>query len=187
VPGGGAERPITQPTIVTARFPEEIRQRYLEIRDARNHTVVAVIEVLSPTNKVASGPGHDAFGRKRRDVMASPVHWLEIDLLRAGERPAEVAGQGDYYALLKRGDKAAEFALWHANLRDLLPVVAVPLTGDFADVALDLQAAFTTTYDRYYIDRLDYTGAPPLPRFKPADVAWIDAQLRAWRSNLAAE
>ena len=182
-----AERPITQPRVVTARFPEELRQRYLEVRDSRNHAVVAVLEVLSPANKAAGTAGRESFLRKRRDLMAAPVHWLEIDLLRAGERPDEVAGQSDYYALLKRAEATDEFAVWYWNLRDPLPVIAVPLSADFPDVAVDLQEAFRTTYGRYYAERLDYRDAPPPPRLQPADTAWVTGRLATWREADAPE
>ncbi len=186
--GGGpaavAERPITQPLVVTARFPEELRQRYLEIRDSRNHVVVAVLEVLSPANKAAGTASREAFLRKRRDLMAAPVHWLEIDLLRAGERPDEVAGQSDYYALLKRAEATDEFAVWYWDLRDPLPVIAVPLTAGYPEVAVDLQGAFATTYERYYAERLEYRDVPP-PRLQPADLSWVTSCLAAWRAAAA--
>jgi hypothetical protein len=50
-------------------------------------------------------------------------------------------------------------------LRDRLPAVPVPLAGDDPDALLDLQAAFTTTYDRAGYDyALNYRRAvePPL-------------------------
>lgn len=177
-----ADRPVTQPLVVKARFPEELRQRYLEIRNSRNHTVVAVLELLSPTNKAAGTSGREAFLRKRRDLMAAPVHWVEIDLLRAGERPAEVAGQSDYYALLKRAELADEFDVWYFNLRDPQPVITVPLTAEYPDVVIDLQSAFATTYDRYYAARLEYREAPPPPRLQPADLSWVVGRLDAWRA-----
>jgi hypothetical protein len=178
-----AERPATPPFVVKARFPEELRQRYLEVRDSRNHTVVAVLELLSPANKAAGTNGREAFLRKRRDLMAAPAHWLEIDLLRAGERPDEVVGQSDYYALLKRAEIADEFEVWYINLRDPLPVFTVPLTTGFPEVTLDLQSAFATTYDRYYAERLEYHETPPPPRHQPADLAWIVGRLEAWRAS----
>ena len=116
-------------------------------------------------------------------MMTAPVHWLEIDLLRTGERPPEVAGQSDYYALLKRAALASEFAVWYFNLRDLLPVIAVPLATGFADVALDLQEALTRTYERYYTGRMDYRDAPALPRLQPADAAWVEERLQVWRAT----
>ena len=166
-----------------ARFPTELRQRYLEVRDGRNHAVVAVLELLSPTNKAAGTAGREAFLRKRRDLLTAPVHWLEIDLLRAGERPDEVAGQSDYYALLKRAEAMDEFDVWYCNLRDPLPVITVPLTADFPEVAVDLQGVLDTTYARYYADRLDYRDAPPPPRLQPADLAWATDRLAAWRGS----
>jgi hypothetical protein len=181
-----AERPITAPTIMTARFPEEIRQRYLEIRDSSSHAVVTIIEVLSPANKAAGAAGRRSFMEKRRDVMASPVHWIEIDLLRAGERPEEVTGQSDYYSLLMRGG-AAEFEIWFCNLRDQLPVVAVPLTDPFPDVALDLQAALTAVFDAHYAARMEYASIPPPPRLSPADAAWVEHQVGAWRAARSSE
>lgn len=178
-----AERPITQPTLVTARFPEEMRQRYLEIRDSRNHTVVAVLELLSPSNKATGTAGHEAFLRKRRDCFAARVHWIEIDLLRTGKRPDEVAGQSDYYVLLKRASAAAEFEVWYTDLRNPLPVIAVPLTDDFADVPVDLQAALDRVYARYYAERMDYRDPPPSPRLPPADATWVAGRLQEWRAQ----
>ena len=51
------------------------------------------------------------------------------------------------------------------TLRDRLPVIPVPLADGDPDVPLDLQAAFTTTYDRSGYDySLNYDSAvnPPL-------------------------
>lgn len=115
--------------------------------------------------------------------MSAPVHWVEIDLLRAAERPPEVAEQSDYYALLKRAETADEFVVWYWNLRDLLPVIAVPLTAEHPDVLLDLQEAFAKTYDRYYVERLEYREMPPPPRLQPADAAWVAGRLAAWRAG----
>lgn len=186
VVGGGistvAERPPTEPLVVKARFPDELRQRYIEVRDRRNHTVIAVIELLSPTNKAAGTAGREAFLQKRRDLLASPVHWIEIDLLRAGERPDEVAGQSDYYALLKRAGVNDEFAVWYWDLRDPLPVIAVPLTDDFPDVNVDLQAVFATTYGRFYAEQLDYQDPPPPPHLQPPDRAWVADRIAARRT-----
>lgn len=190
------EQTITEPQILSVRYPAEIRQRYLEIRDRATWTIVAMIELLSPTNKDRRGGGLAQFDRKRRDVMASPVHWLEIDLLRAGERPYEVTGdvtrQSDYYALLQRGRGApmtpapqmGERMLhaWFFDVRDLLPVVAVPLRPPFPDVALDLQAALATVYARYYEGLVDY-ARPVVPPLPPADAAWADDRVRAWRAE----
>ncbi len=149
-----------------------------EIRDTHSREVVTTIEVLSPFNKAAGTEGREAFLRKRRTVMASKTHWIEIDLLRAGERPEEVAGKSDYYALLKRGDAPPPYEAWLFDLRDPLPTIAVPLRPPFEDVPLNLKSVFNTVYARgHYADALDYSGKPPLPRFRPADAAWANGQL----------
>ncbi|HMO59901.1 MAG TPA: DUF4058 family protein [Roseiflexaceae bacterium] len=173
------------PTFVTMLEEPELREHYIEIYDARNREVVATIELLSPVNKISGGK-RAAFLAKRRAVMASPAHWLEIDLLRAGERPPEVAGKSDYYALLKRGGHIRPFEVWYANLRDPLPVIAVPLRAPYADVPLDLQAAFASAYaEARYNDQMSYTGVPPQPPLVPADAAWAAARIDAWRKSSA--
>ncbi len=176
---------IAAPTLITVLDELELREHFIEIYDARSRAVIATIEVLSPVNK-AGGPKRAAFMAKRRAVMASPAHWIEIDLLRAGERPPEVAGKSDYYALLKRGGQPGPFEVWYCNLRDPLPTIAVPLRAPFPDVPLDLQAALTDAYaEARYDDQLAYATVPP-PPLLPADTAWATARVATWRSGRTA-
>ena len=163
-------------------MPEaEIRDRFIEIRDSSNREVVTTLEVLSPFNKDASTQGREAFWRKRKAVMASRTHWIEIDLLRAGERPSEVADKSDYYALLKRGGVPLPYEGWLFDLRDRMPTIAVPLRPPFEDVPLNLQTVFETVYARgHYAEAIDYSGSPPLPRLRPADANWAQEQIREW-------
>src|SRR5262245_3558673 len=77
------------PSPVESRVALDIplRLHRVEIRATVNQELVTVIEILSPVNK---RPGHDAYRdyqRKRRDLLRSPVHLLELDLLRGGDRP----------------------------------------------------------------------------------------------------
>jgi hypothetical protein len=174
---------IAEPTLIEPIYDLEMRDRYIEILDAQNHEVITTLEILSPFNKRRGTPGHEAFLNKRKTVLASKVHWLEIDLLRAGERPPEVSDRSDYYALLKRGEITGPFAVWFIDLREPLPVIAVPLRPPFADVPLDLQAAFDLIYARaHYADSLDYDRAIPAPPLPPADERWVREQVRQWQS-----
>jgi hypothetical protein len=169
---------IATPTLVEPAYETEIRDRYIEIRDRRNREVITTLELLSPFNKTPGHLGYGAFQQKRQQVMASPTNWLEIDLLRAGERPPEVAGKSDYYALLKRGNQPGPYEVWYFDLRDLLPTIAVPLLPPLPDVALDLQAAFTAVYQRArYGDSLDYSQPAPPPPLRPADLAWVNGRV----------
>jgi len=175
---------ITAPTVIEAVYEAELRQRYLEIRDTLQREVVATIELLSPFNKAAGERGHVDFIKKRKTVMASDVHWIEIDLLRAGTRPAEVAGKSDYYALLKRGGTLGLFEVWYIDLRDRLPTIALPLRPPFDDAPLDLQAAFDDMYRRaHYAESIDYTSDIPLPMVSPSDQQWVKQQAVAWAAT----
>lgn len=57
---------ITAPTLVEAVYTEEIRQRYLEIRDSAQRQVITTIELLSPFNKMSGEPGRVDFFEKAR-------------------------------------------------------------------------------------------------------------------------
>lgn len=176
-----AGQTITPPTVVLARYPERVEQRFLEIRDGQDRRLIAVIEILSPTNK--DGSGARQFDRKRREVMTTAVHWIEIDLLRAGIRFPLAAGKSDYCIILKAGDQPltdeeTTFLIWHVDVRERLPVIAVPLTADVPAATLDLQETLNLVYDRYYRGRMDYSG-PPSPPLSPADAAWANGLTRA--------
>lgn len=189
---GGAEpaaavalaEPITTPTLVAPLLDLAVRDWYIEIHDTRSREVVTTIELLSPFNKAPGTQGRADFLRKRSQVMGSHASWIEIDLLRNGERPIEVVGKGNYYALLKRAELSDRFEVWYTDLRDPLPTIAVPLRGPDGDVALNLQAALATIYRRGgYAAAVDYAAPPPAPALAPPDVAWIAARLAAWRAE----
>jgi hypothetical protein len=175
-----ASATIVPPTVIEPLFDREIHERYIEIRDAASREIVTTLEILSPTNKMHGAPGGKSFLQKRQSVLASSTHWIEIDLLREGERPEEVAGKSDYYALLHRAGHLT-YDAWFFDLRDRMPTIAVPLRPPFADVPLDLQAVFETTYARaHYADSTDYTAPIPLPRLRPADKVWAAACVQEW-------
>jgi len=176
--------PIMPPTLVEPLYDLEIREAYLEIRDKRSREVVTIIEVLSPFNKTAGAQGRQAFEEKRKKVIGTDVNWIEIDLLRAGVRPPEVAGKSDYYILLKRGLQPTPYEVWYCDLRDHLPTIAVPLRPQFEDIPLDLQAVFAEMYTRaYYAESIDYTGNVPPPRLQPADASWLQTQIKSWQTE----
>ncbi len=59
------------------------QETFLEIRDRRSRELVCVIELLSPSNK-RPGPDREQYLFKRRQILASPAHLVEIDLLWGG-------------------------------------------------------------------------------------------------------
>ncbi len=172
---------ITPAIYIEPFFTERVVERYIELRDAKSREVVTVIEILSPTNKIPDTKGLEAFQKKRETVMRSHTHWIEIDLLREGERFALAANRSDYMALLKRAQVERPYEVWFFNLRDKMPTIAVPLRPPFNDVPLNLQTAFNMTYERArYADDLDYANEPPEPRLKDQDAEWVRERVREW-------
>ena len=164
---------------VTYEVP--LRLHNVEIRTVGTQQLVTVIEILSPVNK---RPGHDAYAdyqRKRKDLLRSAAHLMEIDLLRAGERfplekPIPVA---PYYVFLSRADHRPTVEVWPIWLKDKLPVLPLPLLEPDPDAPLDLQAAAASVYDRgAYAAQIDYRKAPPPPAPSDDELYWIDTQLR---------
>lgn len=151
---------------------------FVEIRDARrNHEVVTLIEILSPSNK---RPGWDAqqYLQRRKEIFASGTSLVEIDLLRDGdrlwygpevtERLAALDPAPEYVVLIQNAGKRSPrltFDLFPAYLEKRLPVIGVPLRPAESDVALDLQFAFQEAYDSgpYRRGAVDYSQQPPPP------------------------
>jgi len=154
------------PAVYTIPFPRRQRQRFLTIRDREYRKVVAVIELLSPTNKTP-GEGCAEYLVKRTNVFQTAANLVEIDLLRRGQRlpTREPLAPADYYAFICRTERLPKVEVYAWTLRDRLPVIPVPLASGEPDVPLDLQEAFTKTYDRSGYDyAIDYRRPiePPL-------------------------
>ncbi len=100
---------------------------YLEIRDRRDRSLITFIEVLSPSNK-RLGPDREQYLAKRRQLFASGVHLVEIDLLRVGPRlPLVELPDCDYCILVSRVEERPRVGIWPLRLRERLPLIPVPL------------------------------------------------------------
>ena len=126
-------------------------------------------------------PGMDPY---QDETLASNTHLVEIDLLRRGEHTAAAPlawlrsqGRWDYLVCRHMGGAGERYQAWPILLRERLPRVRVPLSGD-DEVEIDLQPLFDRCYDEGAYPRLvDYTRDPVVP-LSPADAAWADALLR---------
>lgn len=159
---------------------EPAQYRRIEIRVVGEETLVTVIEILSPANK-RPGADADAYERKRRDLLRSAVHLLEVDLLRGGRRPSVTTPLpvAPYFIFLSRAEQRPQIAIWPLALQQALPVVPVPLRGPDPDVPLDLNQALQRIYTSARYDlRIDYQQQPPTPALSSEELAWIDAHLR---------
>jgi hypothetical protein len=158
------------------------RYHRIEIRTIGEERLVTVIELLSPANKRPGLDAADAYERKRRAVLQSAVHLLEIDLLRGGRRPALVTPLPDYpyFIILSRVENRPHVEIWPLSLREAFPIVPVPLSEGDADIPLDLNQALQRIYASARYDlRIQYRADPPAPALPPDDAAWLRAVLQA--------
>lgn len=157
--------------------PAEVeKQTYLEIEDREQDRVVTTVEILSPSNK--RNPGDRAqYLAKRRDVLRSDVHLVEIDLLRGGRRmPMEDLPDSDYCAIVSRSYERPRAGIWTWILTDPIPVLPIPLNEGDDDVLLDLKPLIEGIHDRLGFADYIYRTEPE-PRLSPDDHAWAQALL----------
>ena len=160
--------------------PDLFKERYLEVRRVSNREVVAVIELLSPSNK-GGGSGHKAYLDKRAAVLASLAHLVEIDLLRAGPRMPVIGAVPDthYRILVASSHRTEPIAdLYAFGIRDAIPEFVLPLAQDAEGIAVNLNAIVSQVYtDGSYDLDIDYGQDPETP-LSDDDLVWIDALLR---------
>lgn len=174
---------VAPPAPVTSRVRMEVPLELfsIEIRAVVDMVLVTAIEVLSPVNKRR---GHDAYHdylRKRRDLLRSAAHLLELDLLRAGERPPleSPVPVAPYYITLSRADHRPGVEVWPIQLWDGLPIIPVPLREPDPDAVIDLPTIVSRTYDEGGYDLLiDYRLPPPPPDLTAPESEWLDRRLR---------
>lgn len=158
---------------VALPMPEQVRETYLEIREARGDQVITALEILSPTNKLP-GEGRRQYEQKRLALLGTRTHLVEIDLLRAGQpMPMQgYAGQSDYRILISRAETRPLADLLPFSLREPIPSFRAPLQAGDEEPLLDLNRLLHDLYDRAGYDlRVDYTldADPPLA---PEDATW---------------
>lgn len=176
---------ITPPT-VESTIPLEMPLTVysIEVRLTGPESLVTAIEILSPVNKRPSHEAYQAYRRKRRNLLRSAAHFIEIDLLRAGERPQleEPVPPSPYYAMVSREELRTGVEVWCIQLADRLPVLPVPLQRPDPDAAIDLGRGLTEVYERgAYTSRIDYSQVPPPPPLAPDEAGWVDNLLKQYR------
>ncbi len=175
--------PPSTATPVKSRVPLEfpVRLQTVTIRKAADRELVTSIELLSPVNKQPGHAAYKSYHRKRRALLRSETHLIEIDLLRGGERPplADPVPAAPYYVTLSRVDERPTVQVWPIQLKDKLPVVPVPLLEPDPDVPLDLSAVAAAVYERgAYAVRIDYSALPPPPPLSAEEQTWVEMILK---------
>lgn len=170
---------VAEPEIVEVDAPPE---RWVEVRhdDGR---LVTVIEIISPTNRLA---GRGAFLAKRKDYINTGVNVVEIDLLREGQWLVDLErkfydrrfGTAEHYnALTIRAGLPTRREIYICPLRQRLPVIRIPLRYPDPDVPLDLQRLIDHIYKTGRYWKLNYTE-PASPGFNAEDQAWVNEQVK---------
>ncbi len=138
----------------------EIREAYLEIKEAATGLVITTIEILSPTNK--RGQGRQKYEEKRQRVLNSRTHLVEIDLLRSGDSlPMNDALSSDYHVLISREADLPGADLYSFNLQDLMPIIPIPLQVTDPEPTIDLKQIIEDIIIRSgYAHFIDYTTDP---------------------------
>jgi uncharacterized protein DUF4058 len=165
------------PKVAQLPMPDEITERYLQVRDVISGEVVTVIELLSPTNKLTRA-GRRQYACQRMQVLASATHFIEIDLLRAGEpfpfKVLDDEAQSDYRILVSRAQDRPQAAVYLFSIRDPIPDIPVPLQPGDAEPSLALNRLVHDVYDRAGYDlTVDYQQAPPPPPLSEPDIQWL--------------
>jgi Protein of unknown function (DUF4058) len=165
-----------QPERVAVPLPLIARERYLEVREMGTDEVVTAIAILSPKNK-RSGDGRRAYEKKRRAILGSATHLVELDLLRGGQ-PMAILGvrtTTSYRILISRSHQRPAADLYGVVLQQELPNLPIPLKPDDPEPIVPLQEIFNGVYDRArYASRIDYDQPIPPPALSESDRQWVE-------------
>ncbi len=153
---------------------DSLQEWFLEIHDVETGTLVTVLEILSPVNKIHA-EGRVKYLNKRMKILDSRTNLVEIDLLRAGQ-PMPLARvpikRIDYRILVSRGATRPKAQLHVFGVRQPIPAIPIPLLPEDPEPEFDLGAVVHALYDRARFDlRLNY-GEPPVPPLLDRDMDW---------------
>lgn len=164
----GMGLPVAQPTMtmtfdVENATDDDNEEMALWVRDA-SERLVTVIEVLSYSNKAPGEAKRILYLAKRRELIASGVHLVEVDLLRWGRRAVLDLPEQPYHILVTRAEEHSKTRIWSFGFDTAIPTVPLPLIDADEYVPLPLQEAFQVIYQaRIFRERIDYGVDPEGP------------------------
>jgi hypothetical protein len=169
---------VPMQAFLAEKFEETFVEVYAELEE---RVLVTCIEVLSPSNKRKGAEGWREYERKRQAMLLGRANFIEIDLLRGGQKFPMLTPWPDspYTLLVSRADSAPSCRVWLAHFQRPLPVLPVPLLDPEPDLSLDLQPLLDSIYALgRYDERIDYTR-PLLPAVSAAEAAAIQDLLKS--------
>jgi hypothetical protein len=150
------------------------RETYIEVLQRPERSLVAVLELLSPSNK--HDPGRTEYLSKRNAIFHQSIHLIELDLLLGGRRLPykKPLPPADYYYSVARAERRFDCEVFAWNLPQPLLPLPVPLRPPHGDVLVDLAKVFGTAYDRgRYRRRITYRGRCSAP-LTPEQRRWVE-------------
>jgi hypothetical protein len=169
---------LNRPLRLTTLVPSETPCYWVKIfRD--DQELVTSIEVLSPANK--NGEGRVEYIKRRNRVLKSGASLVEVDLIRAGDRPpiAEPLPAFPYFVFVCRARKCPSIDVWPIGIDEELPVVPIPLAPGDPDVELVLQEPLSIVYREFrYGKHIKYSIPPPPPRLSAKERGYVVALLK---------
>ena len=181
---------IAAPLRVAVAAPETIEQPHIIIRDRASRQVIAVLELLSPINKVPEGVSYARQSSPRADFLAEASRDDAVADSLAGDRPPARRRAPARSARAWRLLRAAP-PCWQRrgrNLADRSPRSPAddrravepwlrrccPRPSSGAGLALRAVSLRRTA-------RLHRTSPPP-PPFAPSDARWIAERVQQWQA-----
>jgi len=175
---GGAIATL-EPELNRIVIQEEVRQAYIQLFHEPEHRLVAVLELLSPTNK--AGEGRSQYLAKRHLVLLSEAHLVELDLLVDGKQlPLDKpARKGHFRAVISRSGQRPDCNVYSWNLDQRMPQLPIPLIAPDPDISVDLAGVLATTYQRgRYAKTIKYQSPLDLP-LSDEYQAWVKERIGA--------
>ena len=162
-----------EPVILPLEALEHETTSFVEIIRFPEHTLVAVMELLSPWNKIA--PGRGEYLGQRQQWIRLGIHLIELDLLIGGKR-LPLGGplpEGDYYAMVSRGDRRPNCEVYAWSVRESPPPLRLPLSAPDPDLMMDIQPILDHVYDRgRYGLLINYAHDALEAPLRDADLTW---------------
>jgi uncharacterized protein DUF4058 len=157
--------------VVDLPMPDDIVERYLEVRDVETGEAITVIEILSPSNKAED---RIRYERKRLQILGSMTNLVEIDLLRSGKSMPMFGNtpKSHYRILVSREWQRPKGEVLLFNVRDPIPDVPIPLRRGEAEPPLALNQILHTLYEQASYDLFIDYQQPPVPPLDEQEAAW---------------
>ncbi len=177
----GYRRYTTEQALFTSIIHEEHQEEFIEIRQRNEGRLITLLDVVSPANKTTS-EGRQAYLDKRREGKASGANLVEIDLVVQGQPMLDYSRENmpdwDYAVTVTRATQPERYEVYTATIQKRLPRFRMPLAGDDRDTVVDLQVAFSRSYDGgTFAQKIDYLRDPVAP-LEDADRQWLNELLK---------